>query len=161
MNKKLQRFFSGIAVLSLAVFLTSCSQAPSDNANVDIIQGLYNAFAAGDVPAALADMSPDIIWNEAENFPYADGNPYTGPDAIVAGVFARIMEDFETFQLVDQTLYSAGENMVLATGRYAGTHRLTGKTMNAQHAHVWWLEDGKIIRFQQYADTKQAWDVGQ
>ncbi|TVQ07136.1 MAG: DUF4440 domain-containing protein [Balneolaceae bacterium] len=141
--------------------MANCSQVQSDNANVEIIRGLYDGFAAGDVPSVLAAMSPDIIWNEAENFPYADGNPYIGPDAVLNGVFVRIMDDFETFQLVDQTIYPAGENMVLATGRYIGTHKVTGKTLDAQKAHLWWIEDGKIIRFQQYADTKQAWEVGQ
>jgi ketosteroid isomerase-like protein len=161
MNNTLQRLFPLIAVVSLAVFITNCSQVQSDNTNVETIRGLYDAFATGDVPTVLAAMSPDIIWNEAENFPYDDGNPYIGPDAVLNGVFARIMADFETFQLVDQTIYPVGENMVLATGRYIGTHRVTGKNLDAQKAHLWWLEDGMITRFQQYADTKQAWEVGQ
>ena len=42
--------------------------------NVQILRDTYAAFAAGDVPAVLSVMSPDIVWNEAENFPYADGN---------------------------------------------------------------------------------------
>jgi ketosteroid isomerase-like protein len=56
--------------------------------NVQIISDAYAAFAAGDVPSVLSMMSSDIVWNEAENFPYADGNPYIGPDAVVQGVFA-------------------------------------------------------------------------
>jgi ketosteroid isomerase-like protein len=28
--------------------------------------------------------------------------------------------------------------------------------LDAQFAHVWWLEGGKITRFQQYADTAQV-----
>ena len=55
--------------------------------NVAVIKGIYEGFAAGDVPAVVAAMSPDIEWNEAENFPYSDGNPYRGPDAILGGVF--------------------------------------------------------------------------
>ena len=43
--------------------------------DVALIRNLYEAFAKGDVPAVLAAMSPDIVWNEAENYPYADGNP--------------------------------------------------------------------------------------
>ena len=54
--------------------------------NVALIRGLYDGFAAGNVPDVLARMSPAIIWNEAENFPYADGNPYVGPEAILNGV---------------------------------------------------------------------------
>src|ERR1017187_8878036 len=47
-------------------------------ANVDLIQSLYAAFARGDGPAVLAGMDPAIVWNEAENFLYADRNPYVG-----------------------------------------------------------------------------------
>ena len=47
--------------------------------NVAAVKAIYQAFATGDVPAVVGAMSPDIEWNEAENFPYADGNPYRGP----------------------------------------------------------------------------------
>ena len=47
--------------------------------NVALIKGLYDGFTAGDVPGVLGRMSPSIVWNEAENFPYADKNPYIGP----------------------------------------------------------------------------------
>jgi ketosteroid isomerase-like protein len=57
--------------------------------------------------------------------------------------------------LTDQTLYAVGEDMVLATGRYKGKHAATGKTIDAQHVHIWWFEDGLATRFQQYVDTKQ------
>lgn len=42
--------------------------------NSEPVRALYAAFAKGDMPAALATMAADIVWNEAENFPYADGN---------------------------------------------------------------------------------------
>lgn len=148
-----------VIVLLAIAFLAGCNQMQSGNDNVEIIQGMYDAFATGDVPSVLAKMSTDIVWNEAENFPYADGNPYIGPDAIVEGVFARIGQDWDGFALTDQNLYSVEDNMVLVTGRYKGTHLQTGKSMNAQHVHVWWLEDGMVTRFQQYADTKQVWDA--
>jgi len=63
------------------------------SANLNLIHGIYNAFAKGDVATVLGSMSKDIIWNEAENFPYADGNPYIGPDAVASRVFARCIND--------------------------------------------------------------------
>jgi len=126
--------------------------------NVQILSDAYAAFAAGDVPSVLAVMSPDIVWNEAENFPYADGNPYEGPDAIVQGVFVRLGEEWDFWSLEIEHLLDAGENVV-ALGRYKAKHSKTGKDLNAQFAHIWWLQDGKITRFQQYADTAQAIDA--
>jgi uncharacterized protein len=57
--------------------------------NVRIVNGVYDAFGKGDVEAVLAQMDRAIEWNEAEHFPYADGNPYVGPRAILEG-FSRV-----------------------------------------------------------------------
>jgi len=159
MDKRIHRLFLGLVFISLGVVMTNCSQAPSGNAHVEIVQGIYDAFTAGDGGAVLATFSPDIIWNEAESNSLADGNPYVGPQAVAEGVFGRIGQEWETFTLADQTLYGVGEDMVMATGRYQGTHAATGKTINAQHVHIWWFEDGMVTRFQQYVDTKQLADA--
>jgi ketosteroid isomerase-like protein len=120
--------------------------------NVAFVKGIYQAFAAGDVPAVLAAMSPDIEWNEAENFPYADGNPYRGPDAVLNGVFARIGGDWDGFAVAPEQFHDAGDTVVM-TGRYTGIWKATGKAMNPQVAHIWTLEGGKVVRFQQLVDT--------
>lgn len=123
--------------------------------NVDVIRGVYDAFAEGDVPAVVSAMAPDVEWNEAENFPYADGNPYVGPDAVVEGVFARLGRDWDFWSLAIEEVLDAGDNVVVL-GRYQSRHSETGSDLDAQFAHVWWLEDGKITRFQQLVDTAQV-----
>lgn len=155
MKSKTIRFFSLTTVGLMAVLLTSCNPMENSNANVEIVQGMYDSFAAGDAATVLAKMSPDIVWNEAEGNSLADGNPYIGPQAVAEGVFARIGQDWATFTLTDQVLYKVEDDMVLVTGRYRGQHAVTGKTIDAQHVHLWWLEDGMVTRFQQYVDTKQ------
>lgn len=120
--------------------------------NVAIVKGIYQAFATGDVPAVVAALSPDIEWNEAENFPYADGNPYRGPDAILGGVFARIGGEWDGFSVVPEQFLDAGDTVIM-TGRYTGTFNATGQAMNPQVAHFWTLADGKVVRFQQLVDT--------
>jgi ketosteroid isomerase-like protein len=124
-------------------------------ANVEVIEGIYGAFSRGDIGAVLAVMAPKIVWNEAENFPYADRNPYVGPEAIVQGVFARIGAEWDGFAVVIDEILDAGDKVV-ACGRYKGTVKRTGKPVNAQIVHVWTLENGKAARFQQYADTLQV-----
>ncbi len=123
--------------------------------NVAQVEAIYAAFGAGDVPGVLSRMSPDIVWNEAENFPYADRNPYLGPEAVLTGVFARIGEDWDGFTVVPEDLLDAGDTVVVL-GRYRGSYKATGRTLDAQLVHVWRLEDGKVVRFQQYTDTLQT-----
>lgn len=127
--------------------------------NVSIIDGMYKSFATGDVPAVLAAFNANIIWNEAENFPYADRNPYKGPDAVVDGVFARLGSEWDYWNLVDIELHDMANDQVLATGRYQAKYKKNGKTIDAQFAHLWTLKEGKVLNFQQYADTKQVTDV--
>lgn len=125
--------------------------------NVAHIQGIYDAFAAGDVAGVLGRMSPEIVWNEAENFPYADGNPYIGPEAIARGVFSRCISEWEGFAVKVEEILDAGETVVVL-GRYLGTCRATGRAQHTQMAHVWRVAASasgtrQAVRFQQYADT--------
>jgi hypothetical protein len=123
--------------------------------NLDLVRGAYAALAAGDVAGVVGRMSPDIVWNEAESFPYADGNPYRGPDAIVAGIFARLASEWDGFAAGPDEFLDAGDTIVVL-GRYRGTHLATGRALDAQFAHVWRVAAGKAAAFQQYTDTLQA-----
>ena len=145
--------------LFLALPTLSLSASKGQPANSQVIQDLYNAFAKGDVPTVLAGMDEKIEWNEAENFPYADGNPYIGHDAVLGGVFARIGEEWEYWNLVNIKLNEMENDMVLATGRYQAKYKKNGELLDAQFAHVWSLKNGKVTQFQQYTDTKQAAEV--
>lgn len=120
--------------------------------NADPVRALYAAFAKGDMPAALATMAPDIVWNEAENYPYADNNPYLGPEAVLRGVFARIGADWDGFTAISDEIIDGGDTIV-SLGHYGGAYKATGKPMRAQFVHVFRIKNGKIVAFQQYADT--------
>ena len=126
--------------------------------NVETVRGLYESFGQGDVPSVLGKMDKGIEWNEAENFIYADGNPYVGPQAILEGVFMRLGTEWEGFSVTPEEWMDAGPRVVVL-GTYAGTHRGTSKRVRAQFAHVWSLKEGHVVRFQQYTDTKQFADV--
>lgn len=120
--------------------------------NVAVVKGIYQAFGNGDVPAVVAALSPEIEWNEAENFPYSDGNPYRGPDAVLGGVFARIGGEWDGFAVEAEQFLDAGDTVIM-TGRYTGTCKATGRSMNPQVAHFWTLSGGRAVRFQQLVDT--------
>ncbi len=123
-------------------------------ANATIIKGLYDAFGTGDVAAVLGTFDPQIQWNEAEGNPYADGNPYVGGASVAGGVFQRCVTDVDKFS-VTPVNYIDGGDTVAVEGRYRGTAKATGKVLDAQFVHVWHLRGGKVVRFQQYTDTRQ------
>lgn len=121
-------------------------------ANIETVRELYNRFAKGDGAGVLALLDADVVWIEADNFPYADKSPYKGPQAVAAGVFGRIVAEWNGWAVEPEELLDAGDKIV-ALGRYSAVNKKTGKRINAQMVHVWALANGKIVRFQQYADT--------
>ena len=149
-----------LIIFSVLVLFYACGSGPcackSGAENVTTVTAMYDAFAEGNVDAVVAGMASDIQWNESENFIYAEGNPYVGPDAVVEGVFARLGADWDSWTLTNKSYHPVGADQVLVTGRYEATHKASGNAIDAQFAHVWKLADGKAVSFQQYTDTKQV-----
>ena len=121
--------------------------------NKEIIQGLYQNFASGDVPAVLAGFSDDITWTEADGFPLA--GTYVGPQAVLDGVFMRLGEFSDNWGVVVDRLIAEGDTVV-ADGRYTWNHKETGEPCEVRMAHVWTLADGKATNFLQHVDTARV-----
>ena len=122
--------------------------------NKKTVEGMYEAFGRGDIPFVIGALDPDVEWWEAENFIYADKNPYVGPQAVLEGVFARIGGEWEWFTVTPLEVLDAGDSVV-GRGYYAGKYRQTGREVRAQFAHVFGFRNGKVVKFQQYTDTAQ------
>ncbi|MFN4039146.1 MAG: nuclear transport factor 2 family protein [Erythrobacter sp.] len=120
--------------------------------NKEVVEALYAAFAAGDIPAVTALMADNIHWSEAEGNKLADRSPYIGPQAVVEGVFQRLAEDFEQFEVDIDTIISEGD-LVVTAGRYRGTGRENRVTITPRIASFWTVRNGKIAAFQQHVDT--------
>jgi len=120
--------------------------------NLAVVRAIYDAFATGDIAGVLARFHPEIVWREAENFPYADRNPYRGPKAVAEGVFMRCATEWDGFAVEIDEILDAG-TAILALGRYAGVYRATGRRQHPQMVHVWRVKDGLATEFQQYVDT--------
>ncbi len=118
--------------------------------NVELIKNLYQAFAQGDVPGLLQSFDENIEWTEAEGFPY--GGTYLGGEAVVQNVFMKLATEWTDFKAAPDEFLDAGERIV-ALGNYSGSYNQTGKSMRVPFAHVWTLENSKIIKFVQYTDT--------
>lgn len=121
--------------------------------NVAIVEQVYQHFDRGDIPAVLALFDADIRWHEAEGNPWWHGEPAVGVEE-VAQVFGRILADLDDYSVRVGRVVGLGD-AVLVECRYLGSGKVSGLPLDAQAAHVWDLQDGRITRFQQYADTAQ------
>lgn len=110
---------------------TSCDhyrlEDAMSQANVDVLRGIYDAFARGDVDAVFGAMRPDIEWNESEGMPYSGA--YRGRQAIVENVFGPILADVEGFTADPDEILSLDDSRVMAQGRHGG--RGAGGPVNA------------------------------
>lgn len=121
--------------------------------NKEIIEGLYQSFASGDVAAVTAVFAEDIEWTEADGFPLA--GTYVGAQAVVENVFMRLGEFSDNWGVsVDR--YIADGDTVVADGRYTWNHKETGEPCAVRMAHIWKLNDGKAVSFLQHVDTAQV-----
>lgn len=118
--------------------------------NLQIIRQSYAASDAGDPRGILADFAADGQWTEMTGFPCA--GTYTGPAAVLRGVFERLGSEWEGYAAKPDNFIDGGDTIVV-TGWYSGKHRATGKPFRARFAHVWRLEGGAIRRFEQFTDT--------
>lgn len=119
--------------------------------NGEIIKGLYDAFAAGDVPSVLGAFAANISWTEAEGFMY--GGTYDGPNGILENVFMRLGTEWEGFAAVPSKIVDGNDGNVAAFGTYSGKFLQTARSMSVPFAHDWELIDGKVVKFRQHTDT--------
>ena len=126
--------------------------------NITVIRGMYESFSKGDVTSVLGQMHQHIEWREAENFIYADRSPYRGPQAVLEGVFMRLASEWADFRVMPEEWLDAG-NHIVVLGTYSGRHKESSREVRAQFAHIWGVTHGRVVRFQQYTDTKQFADA--
>lgn len=118
--------------------------------NLDIVRSTYEGPSEENGKNLLSVLAHDASWTEAAGFPYA--GTYVGPQAIVAGVFQRLATEWDGYQAKVHT-YLADGDRVAAFGVYSGTYRATGKAMTASFAHLYRVQDGKIVSMEQYVDS--------
>jgi len=121
---------------------------------VDTLKAGYAAFGRNDPSVLFAAMDPAIEWHQAQGNPLADRSPYVGPQAIGEGVFARLLAAIDNFTVVPGTFIDGGEHVVVV-GRYRGTMKNGGASLDTPFCHVFRFQGDKIVMFQQFTDTAQ------
>lgn len=126
------------------------------SSNYDAIKAHYAASDRKDVAGMMAPITPETRWTEMAGFPYA--GTYVGTSAIVHGVFKRIGEEWIDYTFALERLIDGGPTIV-GVGTYSGRYKQTGKSMTARVVHVWDMNEGRVVRFEQFADTSLVADA--
>lgn len=121
---------------------------------LEIVQSAYAAFGRGDVPAFLAELTPDVRWQ----FTGAPEAPYTGTfvghdavQAFLGGVAAT--DDIRAFE---PRRFLAGPGHVTVIGWEDTVVRTTGRAFQVEWVHVFEVRGDRISGFWGLYDTAPA-----
>ena len=118
--------------------------------NFEIVKAHYAASDRKDIAGMMAHVSPTVEWTEMAGFPCA--GTWVGPQAVIENVFMALGAAWENFGFALESLID-GNEAIVGIGSYSGTFRATGKPMQARVVHVWRLEGGQVVKFEQFTDT--------
>lgn len=143
--------------MALLLAMSSCSKKDDAMTNLDIIKSTYEGKNSKENGENLAKyVAENISWTEAKGFPYA--GTYVGLENVTKNVFSRLGSEWIDYKFIPED-YVASDNKVVAFGTYSGTYKKTGKPFTARVAHIWKLQNGKIISFEQFVDSQPVNDA--
>jgi ketosteroid isomerase-like protein len=125
--------------------------------NAATVQGIYEAFGRGDIPAILDQLSDDVAWDAWTDASSAQsaGVPWLaerhGRDQV--GGFFQSLSALEFHTFAPYALIEGGDRVV-AQISVDLTVRETGRRFRDDEIHVWVFgDDGRVTEFRHYVDT--------
>ena len=125
--------------------------------NAATVQGIYEAFWRGDVPAILDKLSDDVAWDAwpDETTAQRAGIPWLlerhGRDE--AGAFFQTLGALEFHRFEPYAIVADG-NRVIAQIAVDVEVRETGRRFTDDELHLWVFDDdGRVSEFRHYVDT--------
>lgn len=119
-----------------------------------VVQQAYERFQRGDIPALLGMIAADCEWT----LPAIEHVPFSGPrrgHAAVARFFEELMADQRPRRFEPQEFIAQGDQVVVL-GHAIWDISSTGRSWEADFAHVFAVRDGKVASFREYTDTAAA-----
>jgi ketosteroid isomerase-like protein len=123
--------------------------------NVEIVGRIYTEGLIDRDPKRLVDhfAAPDIEYVD----PPDDNDPgsWHGRTAVMLAM-RRARQSFSEYQHELHELFDAGDTVVAAVSFHATTRGPQREEIQKEEAHVWTFRDGKVVRFENGRDLKEA-----
>ncbi|MEU4830899.1 nuclear transport factor 2 family protein [Streptosporangium sp. NPDC023615] len=117
-----------------------------------LVKDLYRALRERDVDSLTRLLHPDFEGHVAPGMPCGVGGAHHGPESMIFEVWGRVARAYDTAPY-DETYRETADGDVLVTGHYRGTALATGRSYEAEFAHLWRVGDGRLVSLHQYTDT--------
>jgi cytochrome c553 len=141
-----------ITMLMVGIVATPSKAQSPERDPVALVQELYAAFNANDLPGILALVDQNVVWvfhGPEHRIPYA--GTYKGRDGVEQ--FFKIIADTIDVQAIDQRHFSVEEDVVTVLGWERAVHRRTEGEYEADWVHVFTVRNGYIVRFEEVTDS--------
>lgn len=122
--------------------------------NLQKTRELYSYFGAGNIPALLAALDPDIVWVNPGPSDFAYFGSHRGPEAVAKNIFGFIAENLD-FQLFEPRSMLADGDKVVVLIHAEAVARKTGRRIVQDIAHAFTFREGRPVHFHDYQDTAQ------
>ncbi len=132
-----------ISIVVCVVFQTHAQEAKH---NVVIINRIYSAIENNDSPSLIANWSPDMKWYQStDNF--NETERYASDSKVLKEIYTLLENEWQNIIFKNINIQEIEENVVLVTGILQGRKSKETKTISSEFHHLWWLKDGKVVKF--------------
>lgn len=118
--------------------------------DIEILRQMYGEWARGDYSREIFAPEVELV---VEGL--LDMGTVRGRDAAVEAMREWLSQWERPLVIVADEFIEAGDEVVVLM-RWHGRGKGSGVEVDGQGAHVWWLRDGKAIRWRVYRDRDEA-----
>jgi ketosteroid isomerase-like protein len=128
--------------------------------NTETVHRMYAAFGAGDVPALLACIAPDVVWDYG---PSSVDLPWLRERRGHAGVieFLQSLAEFEFHRFEPKAVLEGPGGLVVGIVHVESTLKRNGeRIVEPEEVHLFHFDaTGKVARFRHQLDTHRMWEA--
>lgn len=123
----------------------------SEQQNLEVVRRGYEAFGRGDIQALLDLLADDVEWVSPGPPELPTAGNRRGRQQ-VAQFFQAVDQIFEIQQFEPKAFVAQGDRVVVL-GTDTARIKATGKMVTEDWAHAFTVQDGRIVRMQEFIDT--------
>jgi ketosteroid isomerase-like protein len=143
--------------LTMFLALSGCSPNAKKMTNLEIVKSTYEGRLRRKTAKIWLNMWPTTCPGPKPKDFLMPGT-YIGLESVTKNVFSRLASEWIDYKFTPEN-YVASDDKVVAYGSYTGIYKITNKPFAARVAHIWQLKDDKIIKFEQFVDSKPVNDA--
>lgn len=123
----------------------------SAESNRQLAQDGYAMFKKREIQGILDICADNVEWTSIQSDDVPFGGTFHGKDGL-ADYFTKLTQAVEFVEFEPETFVAEGDEVVVF-GRLQGKVRASGATYDDKWVHHFTVQNGKVVRMQQYHDT--------